>query len=107
MTKLRIASSALLSLCVAALPVYLYYVAVAQTDDDRLFLEGVFFWSLGLTFIFSSRYAKDVYLLYLIDYVFKNFAVIGGKYRTRIYGVVFCVVGVIQQSRWLFADLLT
>jgi len=95
--------SVLLSIFLAALPVYLYYLADAQADDDSLFVEGAFFWCLGLTFIFSSRYAKHVYLLYLIDYAFTKFAVVGGKYRTLIYGVVFCVVGIIQQIRWLTA----
>ena len=84
-----------------ALPIYLYSVAVNQTGDDRLFFEGVFFWCLGLTFFLSARYANNVYLLYWIDYAFSRFAVVGGKYRTLIYGAAFCLVAVIQQVRWL------
>lgn len=100
---IKIVVSVLLSVGLAALPVYLYYFIGTQPDDDKLFAEGLLFWSLGLTFLFSSRYAKDVYLLYLIDSFFRNFAVVGGKYRTLIYGVAFCAVAVIQQARWLFA----
>jgi hypothetical protein len=99
----RVLSSLLLSVVLAALPFYLYDLAVSQPDDDRFFFEGIFFWYLGLVFFFSHRYANYVYLLRAIDYAFTSFAVIGGKYRTMIYGTAFCVVAVIQQCRWLFA----
>lgn len=86
--------------------VYLYDVAASRADDDRLFLEGVFFWYLGVAFFLSRRYASSVYLLLAIDYISTNFAVVGGKYRTFVYGGLFCVVAIIQQLRWLFADAL-
>lgn len=96
-------ASALVSLLLIAIPIYLYVVAVAQQGDDRLFVEAIFFWSLGLIFVLSSRFASKVYLLRLIHYAFSTFAIIGGKYRTYIYGIAFLIVGCIQASRWLMA----
>lgn len=93
--------SLLVSLLLAGIPIYLYMVGMAQRDDDKLFFEAIFFWFLGLTFIFSSKYASNVFLLYVIHYAFSTFAVIGGKYRTYIYGAAFMIVGFIQAYRWL------
>jgi hypothetical protein len=101
----KIALSVIVSLLLTAIPIYLYFLAVAQLNDDRLFVEAIFFWALGLIFIFAARYANKVYLLNAIHYVFSTFAVIGGKYRTYIYGTGFLVVGLIQMGRWLMADL--
>jgi hypothetical protein len=103
----RATLSGLLSVLLIGLPIYLYHLADSQPDDDRLFWEGVFFWALGLIFLFARRFADRVYVLRALDYAFTQFAVVGGKYRTRIYGTAFCLVAAIQQCRWLFADLLT
>lgn len=95
------ATSILISLVLVAVPIYLYIVGMAQLNGDKLFFEAVFFWFLGLIFIFSSRYASKVFLLYVIHYAFSTFAVIGGRYRTYIYGAAFLIVGAIQAYRWL------
>ena len=102
-TTVRSILSVTASVILGLLPVYLYYVATSQADDNRLFFEGIFFWYLGIVFILSARYAKQIYLLQAIDYVFKNFAVVGGRYRTLIYGIGFCIVAAIVHYRWLFA----
>ena len=90
-----------ISSLLVATPIYLYRTGVAQTDDGRYFFEAAFFWFIGLVFIFSSRYEKNVYLLHLIHHVFSKFAVIGGKYRTLIYGGAFLIVGCISIYKWL------
>ena len=98
--------SGVLSLGLIVLAVYLYQVTAAQPADDRLFFEGVFFWYLGVVFLLSRRYAENVFLMRAIDYAFTTFAIVGGRYRTLIYGLAFCAVALIQQLRWLFADKL-
>jgi hypothetical protein len=92
--------SVVISLLLLIVPIYLYRVASTQTDDHHYFYEAVFFWFIGLVFILSERYAKRVYLLHLINHVFSTFAVVGGKYRTRIYGAVFIVVGCVALYKW-------
>lgn len=93
--------SVLMSLLLAGCAVYMYTFAVGRSSDDRLFFEAVFFWYLGLVFMYSSRYANRVLLLFAIHFAFSKFAVIGGKYRTYIYGAGFLIVGCIQAWRWL------
>ena len=93
----------LASLLIVAIQIYVYIAGVSQQGDDRLFVEGIFFWLLGLIFVLSSRFANKIYLLHLIYYAFSTFAIVGGKYRTYIYGALFLSVGCIQMYRWLMA----
>ena len=51
--------SVLVSLLLIAVPIYLYTVAVAQQGDDGLFVEAIFFWSLGAIFIFLIEIRKQ------------------------------------------------
>jgi FlaA1/EpsC-like NDP-sugar epimerase len=104
--KLEAIVNAAVSLLLVLLAVWLYYLADSRPADEKLFLEGLFFWFLGLVFLLAKRYAAQVYLLNGIDVAFTKFAVVGGKYRTYIYGAGFCAVALIQQLRWLFADKL-
>ena len=99
--KAKLVISVFLSVVFAAIPVYLYDLGMAQTGDDRLFVEAIFFWYLGFVFIFSFRYSSRVLLLAALYYAFSKFAVVGGQYRTYIYGAAFIVVGCIQFFRWL------
>lgn len=90
-----------ISVLLAIVPFFIYSYGHSNAGSNELFFESLFFWYLGLIFVFSARYAKNLFVFGLIDYVFSKTSVVGGKYRARIYGAISCVVGAIEAIRWL------
>jgi len=90
----------LMSLFIIALPAYLYYEADSHAGSDELFLESLLFWNIGLMFVLSKRYSEKITTMFLIDYVCSGFTVIGGEYRSKIYGIGFVVAAIIIDYQW-------
>ena len=90
----------LLSIFLAGIPLYLYFLATNKSKD-KFFFESVFFWYLAAILIFSARYAKNIYLFQFIDFICNKSSLIGGKYRSKIYGAAFCIPAIYAFYKWL------
>ena len=103
----RYVSISLNVLCSAlgvVIPFVLYDAAVSVQGDQRLFIEGIFFWYLGALFLLSYKYQNQVSLLYAINLICRKWAVFGRDYRAAIYASMFWVAAAWKHLQWIFAD---
>jgi hypothetical protein len=94
----------LASVILALTPVYIYRIGHSATGNEQLLFESIFFWYLGAILLVAPRYSKKLYLLELIDKVFTKTSVIGGKYRSKIYGGLACIAAAVTLFRWIIHD---
>lgn len=91
------------SMIVILVLVFLYDQGVYRDTGDMRYWEGFFFWLLGAIFLLSRKLANFGYIFKAIDFFSREWAVVGGRYRAQIYGVVSCCVAAWKHFQWLNA----
>lgn len=90
-----------LSIVFILLLTFLLFKASSSDQDKSLFYQGAFLVSLGVLFLFSYYYEKDVWLFSVVMYVSSNWSFPQRRWMAIAFGVVSLGLGLVSLLEWI------